>query len=414
MAREILASLPGSEWTLRKAGVEPARPPVDADRLQFLLGLPAEQVLPPDGVPLDAARLALRRCWLDTAHLGTQLEALARAKCPAEEQTAALRRLHREGGPLGDVDMLSSLLLSGPEDKLHLIPDRDQLLHEFATGIPAALDARSYLAWADHQHDPTWLGYGEALERIGWDALYPVEPSQVFANYLQANAVERAKRYYDEILPFFSDRVAFSNTLGPRRWALACVEGDRATMDAVLKQNATFSQEDLRLRASDALARENFDVASEMLQLGIQRYRGNESEKQLLGFIPLIPALKDPSHPDHAKALDYFGPRSWWGFVQWNLLEKTELPVEEGVRFLGGDGAIPQARVLIAALSEDRGAFEKAYNECRGDYGNMLFVLVHHLRARFYRIPPPKENPALKPPDIKPLPEMVAEAASQN
>ena len=94
-----------------------------------------------------------------------------------------------------------------------------------------------------------------------------------------------------------------------------------------------------------------------------------------------------------------------------DFAKQAKLSKEEMIRFFGGDRAKPSQLLMISALREDRAAFEKAYQDCKGEYGGIFFVLVHDLRGKIYKIRPAKNPPVLKPAGIKPLPQLVREAA---
>lgn len=89
----------------------------------------------------------------------------------------------------------------------------------------------------------------------------------------------------------------------------------------------------------------------------IDRYEssaGDDSQgRRLQKFLPLLPALKDPSNPKHQDALDYFGRDQSWGILRWLWIQKYKLPRDDAIDLLGGEEVGGPRQVLVPYLEGD-------------------------------------------------------------
>jgi len=393
---------------------KPGPPATDVRRLQFQSQYYVCQALAATWVePKHRGTTYLRRCWLSRSYW--PLRALSRGELPAEELIELLTRCRREGGQVVGGNLLEVLDPREKQNKFALHPAAQRLRIQLTAEVPTAFGSKVYRAWEETKdREEATYRYAQAVEKIGWDALLPLYPDRVFKGYLRARGLTAARDYYRDLRRFIPSPADLSQKLGPMRWALAWLEGDEGTMAQVLAEVASFTLADLTLRALHAIAHQDFAAAEAALTDAIERYPDyTKEEAELRRFLPLIPALKDRTHPQREEALTYFTVRPQWLTVQWMLIEQSALTVEEAVCFLGGDKADPLRQVAIASLRADKSALNRAWEAAEAQIdalSDTTFVLLQHLRAQLMRYATPVAQAGLMPHDAKPLTQLVAEA----
>ncbi len=256
----------------------------------------------------------------------------------------------------------------------------------------------------------------QTLERLFWEAPGSGSAS-IFDRYAKANAMQSAKRFYQQILPFVSS-VGFSNTMPQRRWVLAWWEKDDAAMASAAEDSATYSEADLGKRVLHLLAIGDDKGAERMLRALLERYPPNPEKPpplkiKLQAFLPLLPALADASSPRHEEALDYFHPLgASYTVLRCVLARRFQLPVDKAARFLGeAEKMHVLTRAVTAHLRGDTPAFQAAYNEIHKDnakgYSGENLTLLECMRHDLMKTPIPENQPDLKPEKIERLDEQV-------
>ena len=134
--------------------------------------------------------------------------------------------------------------------------------------------------------------------------------------------------------------VSFSNWLAPKAWLLGFLQGDEALMELALEDSATGSYLAMITAIWHYAAHDQVEKMEAQVAELIERYEPNAGPSSLgrmtKGFVPLLPALKDPKHPRHEEALDYFGKSANAVVFRWILIYKYKLTPNEAIRFLGG------------------------------------------------------------------------------
>lgn len=389
--------------------VEPRQPLQDLRRLEGVSSRPVEAALMnrPLGARERPPDLWMRRVWLRKAGGDAQIEAVVRAGASNEAVKALVGRLLLEGGP----SAFGHLLAQDPGWSFPKRLDELGLRIAVAHELPLLPQARVTLLDASYREHGDAFRYAQELERFGWEIGTAVNATTVFEKYLEANAVHAAKRYYEQVKEFTTDRATFAKALAPERFALASLERDEASMLRALEESASSNPSNLRLWATAAMIRGDRDETRSVLDALVDRNAGAIAEDQLVrNYLPLIPALADAAHPDHEKALDSFPQLRAWQLFQWALLEHAKLKGAAAIRFLGENKAEIHNQVLIAALRDDRAQFERLFNEYRTKLPPEAVPLVLRLRCELLRIPPPAEEPDLKPNGAKPLAQLIRDA----
>jgi thiol-disulfide isomerase/thioredoxin len=360
------------------------------------------------------ARLYVRRCWLGADHPLYQLLALSRESVWADIGSV-MRRYRAEGGPRTDYRMLCFFghwLKAEEDDK---IDGYNPLRQELGQSLPD-VSSLSFFSLLPLREAMPPIERAQQMERAFWlrpeTALYEF----VFSEYIIAHAYPSARRFYDQAEPVITDRVSFSNTLGPKRYMLALLENDEPAMQAVLKACKTYSSRHLDLLMLDCFRQEDWKGLTRWIAYAEERYeltkKPGSSLQNLKEFVPLIPAFKDPQHPDHTKALDHFAQFADWWPLQWLLITMYKPNTEDAVRFFGGLGASRERLLIVYYLLNDKSAFEKTYSDLRKSHYRwsvMGSVAIPYLRNQLLETPVPPQEPDLKPVKVPAIAQAVAE-----
>ena len=359
------------------------------------------------------ARLYVRRCWLGTGHPLHQVWSLVRADA-WEDIGPVMQRYRAEGGPRHDYKLLYFIMRWLKSGEAKKIEGCEQLRRELSQSLPDVSTLQIEAAAPRSEKLPSFE-HAQQMERAFWQRPEMHVFTMIFDEYLRAHAYQSAKRFYDQAEPIITERVLFSNSFGPKRYTLAMLENDRPAMQAALRASSTYSARDLILEMVDCAAREDWAALEKLIADTEERYesfkRPGSSTQRLKGFLPLIPALKDPKHPDHDKALDYFVRSNQWTTLQWLFITKYKLSTEDAVRFLGSLETDPERRLMARYLLKDAPGFEETYNDFRKakhKWSNMGFVLVYYLRNELLQVPVPAQQPDLKPAVTQTIAEAVA------
>jgi hypothetical protein len=404
LAKSCLEKLKGVEVFFQQTKTTPKYPLEDLGRLQFVGSslfegdlqkkIPAEWKDQPD--------IFFRRCWLAFGP-NIALETMIRAHASDEDLKSMIGRLRLEGGP----SAIGFLVNYDYNTQFPKVIDRLGLRAVLVAELPWSLHSRleavnvTYLK----KNDP-WA-YAQALEKLGWESSSFANFEKIFFQYLQANADASAKRFYDEVQPYVTNRVVFSNATGPGRYALAWLEHDEATELRVLKDSDTYSERDLLMVAAHWIIHNDDGQARVTLDACGTRYPTSKGlTDRMKDYLPLVPALLDLHHADHVKALDTFPRDESWLFVRWALAVQAKLPVEEVARLFGGHS--DNEEIFVAAVRGDKERFEALYDK-RTLRSAMAWVAATHLRSKLTGATPPPLQPDLKPAGARSIQELVHE-----
>src|SRR5262249_54854588 len=151
-----------------------------------------------------------------------------------------------------------------------------------------------------------------------------------------------------------------------------------------------------QMLAWDAARRDDMKDLEGWLDASIERYessrRPNSAARRMKQFIPLSAALKDPSHKDRGKALDYFTQDTEWAVMQWFLIKTYKLSKDDAIHFLGGDGTDLIRQALVLYLKQDKERFRETFEKLKNQdsFAKSRFALITHLRNDLLEVPVPK------------------------
>jgi thiol-disulfide isomerase/thioredoxin len=349
----------------------------------------------------------LRRIWLNHTGVRDAVESMITANAGDQVFKENVERLIRESGPMA----LHGISYKEKQFKHPETIDRVGLRDAINAEEPWSMSLQSARVWSESGAKGDIVKYAQDLEKLSWEFGAAVSDSIVFLAYLQTNDIDSAKRYYDQIVPFVTEGVGFSNTTGPQRFALAWWEKDDAGMRKAMKDSSTYSWSDLNIQCAYAVHSGDLPAAEQIINAMIERYSNPKGrDSNMKSYFALVPALKDPQHADHGKALDSFPQSASWQFVQWILLKQANLNADEAVRFLGGDKAPPENAPLIAYLRGNKNGFAAEFSKVRWKEKDEKGALLALLRNELLEIQPPGEQPDLKPANAKPLIKQIGDA----
>jgi hypothetical protein len=313
-----------------------------------------------------AARLFYERCWLRPYDVRWQAWTLCYAQ-QREEMVQVLKQYHQQCGPLSDIvslEYLSDWFSQSQAEQVNgLIPLKTQLADSIPVPIPVKLNALFEERYAHMSN----LDRAREYERLFWQDPDSGLEERVITGYIAARAFDSAKRFYLEVRTMLDLGVGFSNNTGPQLWAVGCLEKDENLMSTALKDSDTGSYSAMMTAFWNFAVHDDSQGMEQEMDELVDRYesqQGPESTgRTLKGFIPLIPALKDPNNPDHEKALDYFGKSNKGSVLRVILILKYGLNKEDAIRFLGGPETDRFRHVVVLYLQNDSGDMLRAYSD---------------------------------------------------
>jgi hypothetical protein len=353
----------------------------------------------------------------------------------AEAMPPVIRRLVAEGSPrvlgplLRHVEVQTRLVPNHPRWVFDRVIKELGLRPELMKADPISIIGPLTEIRQKYASDP--LTCAREMEQLHWQTGVAIAPQHLFHEYVRAHAFASANRVFDRWQGLIADRTEFDMNLGPGNFALALLQSDQLRAEAGVR--AMRKTWDRTAEVAWALQIDNPDEARNQLEQRIKNEPWSDANPDLQRFIdalPLIPALNDHRHPDHQKALDAFPHTPGLLFSQWVLLAKAKLTPDEAARFL--DPSVSKERQLIVlALQGKVKEFEKLYawimdperiaeepgmydfrdRELRG--GGARATLYAWLRVLLLKVPPPAEEPDLKPADAEPLLPLLRKIAAE-
>ncbi|MEA3213381.1 MAG: hypothetical protein QOE70_6438 [Chthoniobacter sp.] len=402
-----------SGWTAFNINtrVAAAAPLDTSERYQFIAQSRVARLLnsapPPEWPKTDDAYA--RRRWLIDPHraLEFQMNHGGETKSEAELLRRAIREAtpYRLGSALANEDILDQAFQSAT------FPDALKLREELLRAVPASTVGQISLIdrQFDSNRDP--FGFAQALERAHWSTGLGIAPKVVFLNYVRANAVTSAFRFYDRWSETAIDKGDERSRLATAAFTLAALQSDTVRAQTLLK--------DVHPHAAitAALLNEDLGGATKAIAAYLKKFpkaMATPAYESLRDDVfPLIPALKDPKHPDHARALETFPKEDFLLFDQWVIYSRAHLSPADAIRFFSTSEMTGERALVVAALKGDKVVFQELF-EAQADelfspnamnFGQQgpRAILYAWLRNLLFQIPPPKEEPDLMPPGARPL-----------
>jgi hypothetical protein len=360
--------------------------------------------------PSETARLFIKRWWLRPCDFEWQIRVLWDANA-INEIPGLMNSLQTEGGSFAAIEMLQYLDALGKD--VSFIPRGRELQYELAETLPQP--TRLYVRCV---YDRKFRGLGNLQRGEEFEKLYWKNPDcgmedRVIRDYAAAGAFKSVKRFYVQSRTNIIDPVEFSNRGGLMGFVIAYLLKDQEMRRMVLEDSSSASFNDMCLHIWDAALEDNSKVLRQNVQELIDRYetqKGPDSRgRRLLAFLPLLPALRDPQHSDHQKALGYFGRDDSWLMLRWFWIEKFHLNIQDAVTFLGGRETDRARRVLICYLDRDVQALGDSLNQFnasrnRIDEFTILFVYLYRQLHPSGNI---EESLDLKPTDSRSVRQLV-------
>ena len=352
------------------------------------------------------APLFYKRCWLRSFDIAWQIEVLMRAGLNAEVSPYA-KRLRSEGGTSINVKLYNNLADKFTPQQMRQIPGLAEEWTNVVASLPSPLNVL-YGNWAD-------LSPGKRafeMEKVFWS--YPeLDLEQtVVRNYVFAAANDSARRFYLQVRPIVPHDVAYCGGMGQFAWMLGYLMQDEKVMKAAHDDSSCGSVAAMVTCVWHAAAHGKISEAIEQCDELIERYEtasgSNTTGKRMKGMLKLVPALKDPQHPDHAKALDYYGKSGGARVLRWILIKQCNLPRDEAIRFMGGEETEVSSSVIICYLKGDKANMRQALAaHDKNPVGTAADILAHYLAHDLLGDKPPFEQTDLKPPGATSLREAV-------
>lgn len=380
------------------------------DRYQYIVQSKVARLLnsvPPRAWPKTPEAYARRRWLLDTHRA---VDFAQSHEGDARGLAELIRRSIREGSAYA----LGSLLVNTPILNRALpgsSPEVMALRQELQRAVPGNTEGQLALVGLqfDSNRDP--FGYAQALERAHWSTGLGIAPKAVFLNYVRANAPGSAFRFYDRWHEAAVDSGDAKSRFASAVFALAVLQADAPRAHALRKESGVEATWTEALLGEDAAAaRKALDAQLEKFPNAIAApaFRALRDD-----FLPLLPALKDPKNPDHAKALDAFPKSDLLLLEQWVVYARAHLSPVEAVRFFTAPEMTGDRLMVVAALQGDQATFQRLFEAEADD----LFaprapgvaqpgpraVLLAWLKNLLLRTPAPQQEPDLMPPHARPL-----------
>lgn len=361
------------------------------------------------------AKWWVRRCWLRPGQLREQAKLLSTSEA-MHELVPFLKRFCAEGGASAQKEVLefrANDLSREMVDRLAgIVPFAEELTRELIE--PSFLQVQ--ILWEKKYQMMPYMQRGLEFERMFWESGTAQTYVLAYENYLLAKAYDSARRFYRQLTEVVQEPIAFSNQLGMERFVQAFLEGDKAGMEKALEDSASGSASHMMMLAWHAVIRNDTKALAEQLDETISRYRSRSgpdaADQRMKRFVPLIPALQDPKHPDHATALDYFVTDGTWAVMQWFMIKSYGLSTEDAIRFLGGEQTDLMRQAFLLYLKKDKALFKTAFERLQnnGLSTKSRFVLLGFMANELLEESIPAEQPDLRPKGFQTISQTVREA----
>ncbi len=311
----------------------------------------------------NATQLFVKRAWLRPQELDWQLRSLW-DKQDFKGIESLLTSYSEEGGAVAAARAITYLdAIVSDHDSLKAFPAARRLAKAFAPKVAQA--TRSYVRAIGMQDL-------ENFERaVKYEELYWKNPDSglepfIIRNYLFSGAFKSARRFYEQSRQNFGDSILIANGVALDVLPAGLLRKDDQLCQWVLEDSASGSHSDMILHVWNAAFHDDLKEVKSVLGDMIERYEPDQPDAlahKLLGFLPLLPALKDPKHAQHQAALSYFGQQDIWMIPRWLWVDKFNLSKEDAIEFLGGRESDVLRRALVCYLEKDRVGMLDAINK---------------------------------------------------
>lgn len=350
-------------------------------------------------VTAAGARLFVSRWWLRPSDVEWQVRTLWDAEAGGDI-SPLLRTSSEQAGSLGTAFALRYLISLNAEAISH-VPRAAELRYSLAKAMPqpSTLTARILAEHEGGANDN--LLRAQQYERMYWQNPDAGLQNWIIYNYLYAGAFKSARRFYSQARENFEDPVGFSNGGGMYLFMLGYCQNDPKLLEQVLEDSNSGSFDDMIMHIWDAAIRDDANQLRAATRELVERYEtdkaSNSEGKQLLKFLPLLPALRDPTHPQRRQALEFFGKIGSWTTLRLIWIEKFKIPTADAIVLLGGRENNGVTRVIIAYLEKDRARAVQEFSQlvAKGDTRSEMKILSVCLLDRL-------EPHALQDKDLKP------------
>ena len=365
-----------------------------------LVGWSPSPFIPKAGEKEGAQQLA-RRCWLRTR----DFEWHARSLWDGDnlpEVTRYMEELRDEGGPLAAGEVIG-YLFQIDKDRTN-IAKADPILQQMAEKLPETCQAHRNATYVTKYGTNNPFITAQIYENLYWQDIESGLEETIFNHYMMADAYKSARRFFMQTRPYILDPILVSNRRGGIAFILGYLSNDEELRVAALKAGRSGSDWDLTLQIWDAAIREDAvtmkRTASEMVERYETKSGPNSRGRRLIEFIPLLPALKDPKHPQRAEALEYFADGVQWVVLRWIWTTKYKMPKEDAIALLGGRETDAFRHVVVCCLDGDLAAAKEALREYSKpgkrvtEQFTIAYYLVRQLEDKWFSRPETDLKPA--------------------
>lgn len=312
----------------------------------------------------NAARLFYKRCWLRPYDVRWQAWTLCCAQ-QRDDMVQMLKQYHQECGPLSDVVSLEYIRDWFTQSQAGRVDGLTALEEQLADSIPVPIPLKINALYEKRYAHMSNLDRAREFEKLFWQDPDSGLEERIITGYIAAGAFDSAKRFYLEIRKLLDLGVGFSNNTGPQLWTIGFLEKDENLMITALKDSDTGSYMAMLTAFWNFAAHDDSQGMEQQMDELTERYESQEGPEStgriLKGFVPLIPALKDPNSPDHEKALDYFGKSNKGLVLRVVLILKYGLTKDDAIRLLGGPETDRFRHVVVLYLENDSSDMREAF-----------------------------------------------------
>lgn len=345
------------------------------------------------------AAVFTRRCWLRSSEFEWQIQSFWN-EGNIGSASELIDNIKSESGPIAASRALKYLVSIGEDSSKAFRRETNPSL--------AAMLAQPTANWAtavwNEKFKLSSLAIAQELEKAYWRNQDSGLENWVLHFYAEAGAFSTARRFYLQARDNFMDPVSVSFGIGESAFVLGYCLDDPILRNAALKDSSSGSSGDMIMRVWEAALRDNRKDMSRIADMLIDRYEtsaGADSRaRRLRDFLPLLDALAEASHPDHGRAIDFFGNSDHWIFLRWIWIEKFKLSQKDAITFLGGREANPTVHALVSALEGDAAKAKRALRQRinKGDLTSSMMVLASYSSRKVSQDSFNAEAPDLKPP----------------
>jgi hypothetical protein len=349
--------------------------------------------------PKEGGRLFVKRAWLRPREMEWQ----ARSLWDAQDLPGIGELLSYYRDNAGSFAAFQALLYFSTlnRESLAQLPQGKEFQEAFAENLNQPGQRYVAAIYERLLHGLDYFERGQKTEELYWKNPDSRLEGRVFRSYAMPMAYKSAKRFYEQSRENLLDPVAVSNELGRDAYIVGYLTKDAKLREEALEDSRSGSGADMEMHAYEDVVRGDFSQLKKDAEEMVERYESEGkrgSSSKLLGFVPLIQALKDPTHPRHEVALHYFDRSANWTTLRWIFIEQFKLSTEDAIQFLGGRETDLYRRTLICYLDKDRGTMLDAINKWGVSHGvNYESILVNNLYERLA-----KHNQVFDEKDLKP------------